>query len=198
MNEVQFDVTYAAELKGIVTGLDGRLDDLAHDVGVAACRRFREGNDHINDDALERGARDRRLGKRYACGTLVCPLTNAACADQLLSGRGFGQHDPGAAGAVDLVLRGEGWLVLQARTGAEAIAHLGAAERVDVVFTDIQLPGRLSGWDVADACRSSRRDMPVIYTSGNAADRRRAVGGSHFFEKPYDAVSVVRACRQCA
>ena len=94
-------------------------------------------------------------------------------------------------------LRGEGWLVLQARTGAEAIAHLGAAERVDVVFTDIQLPGRLSGWDVADACRSSRRDMPVIYTSGNAADRRRAVVGSHFFEKPYDAVSVVRACRQC-
>lgn len=95
-------------------------------------------------------------------------------------------------------LRGEGWLVLQARTGAEAIAHLGAAERVDVVFTDIQLPGPLSGWDVADACRSSRSDMAVIYTSGNAADRRRAVGGSHFFEKPYDAVSVVRACRQCA
>jgi CheY-like chemotaxis protein len=68
-------------------------------------------------------------------------------------------------------LRGEGWLVLQARTGADAIAHLGAAERVDVVFTDIQLPGPLSGWDVADACRSSRHDMPVIYTSGNAADR---------------------------
>jgi CheY-like chemotaxis protein len=69
-------------------------------------------------------------------------------------------------------LRGEGWLVLQARTGAEAIAHLDAAERVDLVFTDLQLPGPLSGWDVA--CRSSRDDMPVIYTSGNAADRRRA------------------------
>jgi CheY-like chemotaxis protein len=95
-------------------------------------------------------------------------------------------------------LRGEGWLVLQARTGAEAIAHLDAADRVDVVFTDIQLPGPLSGWDVADACRSSRHDMPVIYTSGNAADRRRAVVGSHFFGKPYDAAAVVTACRQCA
>jgi CheY-like chemotaxis protein len=95
-------------------------------------------------------------------------------------------------------LRGEGWLVLEARTGAEAIAHLDASKRVDVVFTDIQLLGPLSGWDVADACRSSRHDMPVIYTSGNAADRRRAVAGSHFFDKPYDAASVVRACRQCA
>jgi hypothetical protein len=54
-NEVQFDVTYAAELKRFVAGLDGRLDDLAHDLGVAACRRFRVGNDHINADVLERG-----------------------------------------------------------------------------------------------------------------------------------------------
>jgi CheY-like chemotaxis protein len=93
-------------------------------------------------------------------------------------------------------LRGEGWLVLEARTGEEAIAHLNATQRVDVVFTDIQLPGALSGWDVADACRSSRHDMPVIYTSGNAADRRRAVAGSSFFDKPYSAALVVKACEQ--
>ena len=93
-------------------------------------------------------------------------------------------------------LRGDGCLVLEARTGEEAIAHLKAAKRVDVLFTDIQLAGPLSGWDVAEACRSSRHDMPVIYTSGNAADRRRAVAGSRFFEKPYDAASVVRACEQ--
>jgi two-component system OmpR family response regulator len=95
-------------------------------------------------------------------------------------------------------LRNDGCLVLEARTGEEAIAHLDVAKRVDVVFTDIQLSGPLSGWDVAEACRSSRPDMPVIYTSGNAADRRRAVAGSRFFDKPYDAASVVRACRQCA
>ena len=95
-------------------------------------------------------------------------------------------------------LRNDGCLVLEARTGEEAIAHLDVAKRVDVVFTDIQLSGPLSGWDVADACRSSRHDMPVIYTSGNAADRRRAVAGSRFFDKPYDAALVVRACRQCA
>ena len=95
-------------------------------------------------------------------------------------------------------LRREGWLVLEARTGKEAIAHLDAAKRVDVVFTDIQLAGPLSGWDVADACRSSRHDMPVIYTSGNAADRRRAVVDSRFFDKPYDPAVVLRTCAQLA
>jgi CheY-like chemotaxis protein len=93
-------------------------------------------------------------------------------------------------------LRSDGWLVLEARTGEEAIAHLDAAKRVDVVFTDIQLSGPLSGWDVAETCRSARYDMPVIYTSGNAADRRRAVSGSRFFEKPYDAALVVKTCEQ--
>ena len=52
-------------------------------------------------------------------------------------------------------LRSEGWLVLEARTGKEAIVHLDAAIRVDIVFTDIQLAGPLSGWDVADACIGS-------------------------------------------
>ena len=93
-------------------------------------------------------------------------------------------------------LRSEGWRVLEARTGKEAIAHLDAAKRVDVVFTDIQLAGPLNGWDVAEACRASRHDMPVIYTSGNAADRTRAVEGSQFFEKPYDTGSVVKACER--
>ena len=95
-------------------------------------------------------------------------------------------------------LRSEGWLVLEARTGKEAIAHLHAAIRVDVVFTDIQLAGPLSGWDVADACRTSRHDMPVIYASGNAAERRRAVVGSRFFDKPYDPAVVLRTCARLA
>jgi hypothetical protein len=36
--------------------------------------------------------------------------------------------------------------------------------------------------------------MPVIYTSGNSADRSRSVQDSLFFEKPYDAAEVVEAC----
>ena len=47
--------------------------------------------------------------------------------------------------------RSDGWLVLEATSGEEAVADLDGAEQVDVVFTDIHLPGPLSGWDVAEA-----------------------------------------------
>jgi len=61
-------------------------------------------------------------------------------------------------------LRCAGCEVLEASTGEDALARLHAGRRIDVVFTDIQLAGRLSGWDVASnsapltpACQSSTR-----------------------------------------
>ena len=95
------------------------------------------------------------------------------------------------------VFRSDGWLMLEARRGEEAVAHLDGGERVDDVFTDIQLPGPLSGWDVAEVWRSSRHNMPIIYTSGDAGDRARAVEGSQFVEKPYEAASVVQLSGRC-
>jgi two-component system, OmpR family, response regulator len=67
-----------------------------------------------------------------------------------------------------------------------------------IVFTDITLGGLLSGWDVADAFRLVRSEIPVIYTSGNANERSRQVKDSHFFQKPYDIAAVVKACQQIA
>jgi CheY-like chemotaxis protein len=65
---------------------------------------------------------------------------------------------------------------------------------VDVVFTDIGLNGSSSGWAVAEAFRARRADIPVVYASGNAADRSRRVAGSLFFNKPYQPAEILRAC----
>lgn len=92
-------------------------------------------------------------------------------------------------------LRDAGWQVIEASTAEDAIALTRAGhQHIDVVFTDIQLAGRLSGWDVAEQCRAARADFPVIYASGNAADRSRRVAGSLFFNKPYSTADVVDAC----
>lgn len=88
-----------------------------------------------------------------------------------------------------------GWSVLDAPTGEAALALL-RDHHVDVVFTDIQLPGAVNGWDVAEFSRAARADVPVIYTSGNSADRSRRVSGSLFFDKPYNPLAVVEACRK--
>ena len=66
-----------------------------------------------------------------------------------------------------------------------------------MLFTDIQLAGQLSGWDVAEAFRAAKPEMPVIYASGNASDRSRAVDNSQFFSKTYRAPEILKACRSC-
>jgi two-component system, OmpR family, response regulator len=92
-------------------------------------------------------------------------------------------------------LRGDGWPILEASSGEEAVAYLKAGEKIDIVFTDITLAGLLSGWDVADAFRLARSEIPIIYTSGNANDRSRQVKDSQFFQKPYDTDALVNACQ---
>jgi len=47
----------------------------------------------------------------------------------------------------------------QAGTSAEGAIELLKEHSFTVVFTDIQLEGSLSGWDVADACRARQPDQ---------------------------------------
>ena len=92
-------------------------------------------------------------------------------------------------------LRGAGWHVLEASTAEGALEVLAQTARVDILFTDIQLGGPISGWDVAEAGRASKPDMAVLYTSGNSADRSRSVTGSRFVDKPYQVADVLRECQ---
>jgi CheY-like chemotaxis protein len=99
---------------------------------------------------------------------------------------------------IALELRNAGWNVLQATTAEEAIKCLQGGHRVDVVFTDIQLGGLLSGWDVAEQFRAARPDVPIIYTSGNSVDRSRRVVDSVFLDKPYLPAAILDACEKLA
>ena len=91
-------------------------------------------------------------------------------------------------------LRDDGWTVLEAGPGEDANALI-VNGHIDVLFADIQLASRLSGWDVAQAFRECRPDGTVLYASGNTIDRSRQVGNSRFFGKPYEPAEIVQACR---
>jgi CheY-like chemotaxis protein len=88
-----------------------------------------------------------------------------------------------------------GFQVLEAPSGEQAIQLLDAYHPIDVVFTDIRLGGSLSGWDVGEACRAVRSDIPVIYTSGQVIEPARNVPGSLFLNKPYRPEQVLEACQ---
>jgi CheY-like chemotaxis protein len=95
---------------------------------------------------------------------------------------------------VDL-LRDQNWLVLES-AGGEAAIDLLSGQHIDVVFTDIQLAGLLSGWDVAEEARKAQPDVDIIYTSSKLMDASRRVERSLFFAKPYQANDVVAACQK--
>ena len=85
-----------------------------------------------------------------------------------------------------------GWEVVEARTGESALQELEANQSIDLLITDIRLAGHLSGWDVAEAARIVRPTLPVIYTSGNSANKSRQVDGSVFLSKPCQTAEVVQ------
>ena len=88
-----------------------------------------------------------------------------------------------------------GWRVLESSTGEGALALLRQEQRIDVLVTDVQLTGYLSGWDVAQAFRAESADMPVVYTTSHTVDRSRRVPGSAFFDKPCKPGELLDACQ---
>jgi CheY-like chemotaxis protein len=91
-------------------------------------------------------------------------------------------------------LHDAGCAVVEAETGECAIDICKSGVPIDVVFTDVQLPGLASGFDVAETFRAAVADIPVVYTSGNSGNRDRCVVGSLFFGKPYHSSEILTAC----
>ena len=61
-----------------------------------------------------------------------------------------------------------GYRVIEADNGPAALDILKRGEPVDLVFTDMIMPGGMTGIDVARAARASRPDLKVLFTSGYA------------------------------
>lgn len=77
-----------------------------------------------------------------------------------------------------------GFEVIEAETAEQGLERCREVQ-ADVLFTDIKLPGKLSGWDVAERCREHHPELPVIYATGFSGERPRPVPGSVLFHKPY-------------
>jgi CheY-like chemotaxis protein len=86
-------------------------------------------------------------------------------------------------------LRDCGFLVIEAGTADEAIRLLRTSERVEIVFSDVQMPGSLDGFALAQWVRREQPGVKVILTSG--APRAVPVAGElcaagPLMPKPYD------------
>lgn len=95
-----------------------------------------------------------------------------------------------------LELEDAGYAVVEAEDGPTAIRLLETHDDIALLFTDIRLPGGLTGWDIAEKARALRPGLPVIYTTGYSSDELRLVAGAHFLKKPYCPAAVLEAVGQ--
>ena len=79
-----------------------------------------------------------------------------------------------------------GFAVRTATNAADALRQIMSAP-IDVLFTDINLPGGMDGATLARRARELLPDLPVVYASGrvNMLDSKQRVPGSLFVAKPY-------------
>jgi CheY-like chemotaxis protein len=93
-------------------------------------------------------------------------------------------------------LRKAGYSVLETPSGDEAIALCKSDMTIDIVFTDVNLIGAASGWDVGACFLADRPNVPVLYTSGQVIERERCVPGGVFIAKPYQHSDILNACQR--
>jgi DNA-binding NtrC family response regulator len=98
---------------------------------------------------------------------------------------------------LDLVLRGEGYEVVEAQSAEEALQILANPHApVDLAILDVKLPG-ISGLEALERLRKDEatREVPVIVISGHATvhDAVAAIklGAADFFEKPLSRERVI-------
>jgi signal transduction histidine kinase/CheY-like chemotaxis protein len=81
-----------------------------------------------------------------------------------------------------------GYRVSVARNGSEALAMIGSDAAIDVLFTDIMMPGGINGAQLATQVRQIRPEIKVLLTSGyprGALSRQGLPDDLPILEKPY-------------
>jgi CheY-like chemotaxis protein len=102
----------------------------------------------------------------------------------------FVEDDELVREAVVQGLEEAGFEVLVAANGERALAMIEAGLDVDVAFSDIVMPGQISGIDLADILRERRPGLPVVLATGYT-DQRATVPGVQVLAKPYEIGQLV-------
>ncbi|MGY8706084.1 response regulator [Bradyrhizobium sp. 18BD] len=105
------------------------------------------------------------------------------------------EDDPLIREFVVEALRDAGYHVIHASTGEEALDWC-KRHVADVLVTDVRLPGKLDGWQIAEHCRESHPELPVIYITGYSPTTPHPVPGSRIVKKPFHPHEIVRTVQE--
>ena len=91
-------------------------------------------------------------------------------------------------------LRDCGFKVFEGVTADDVVAVLESGQKIDIIFAEVQLGGRMDGFGLAQWVRDKQPDTDVILTSGiaRAADKAGDLCDEGPLEKPYHPQEVLR------
>ena len=95
-----------------------------------------------------------------------------------------------------LLLDQLGYRVLVSASAAAALETLASGETVDLVLTDVVMPGELDGLALAERIRELYPDIAVLLTSGYAKAWHTLEAGLPIVRKPYQLQTLARAVRE--
>jgi CheY-like chemotaxis protein len=109
------------------------------------------------------------------------------------------EDDPFVRSYAVMCLRSLGYTVIAAVDGIDALQKLGSDARIDILFTDVVMPGGTNGFDLAERAARMRPTIRVLLTSGYALETMAAHGrlreGAMILTKPYRKAELARRLR---
>jgi CheY-like chemotaxis protein len=95
------------------------------------------------------------------------------------------------------VLQIDGYAVQSAASGEQALTLLRQGARVDLLFTDVIMPGGMNGLDLVEQARTLRPGLPVLVTTGymDELPERGRREGLNILAKPYRQESLLERVR---
>jgi CheY-like chemotaxis protein len=148
-------------------------------------------------------------------GTTLCvylPMSDPAAPTDLHRG----SHDAGSLAGTETILVVEdedavrllvvnllerhGYTVLQAASGVDALeVWQRARDQIDLLLTDLVMPGGVTGRELAERLRADRPALEVVYTSGYSTEEtgpgEALIDGLNFVQKPYRPDKLMRTIR---
>ena len=109
------------------------------------------------------------------------------------------EDDYATQSLIEDVLTEAGFNPAVAPSGEEAVTLLQAQrDKYNALVTDINLRGKIQGWEVARLARQIHSDFPVIYISGTSGGdwSSEGVPNSILLQKPFAPAQLVTAVSQ--
>lgn len=124
---------------------------------------------------------DERLSDQHAASSGQLPLRRAATGDTVL----LVEDDEQVLTMAIESLEELQYRVVVARDARQALIHLHGPERIDILFSDVVMPGGMNGAQLAVEARTLRPDLKVLLTSGYVGE----AGNGQLYEKNLPVLS---------